>query len=412
MRITLKHQFFDSILLLLLVFSSGGLLFVFHRNVMSLVLFSLSLFLVIFAGKKIKKSIFNNYLFAFLVFLFLFTFNYFFSVGSQSVVKYTFHLLNIVSCIFILIHFSNNRDLKYFQKRIRFVLRLVLYFSLVNFFLYIFLKNFLTPIYPSPEKVLQTFHNLFFYNTERSSIDFFGVDFVRNQGWFWEPGINQIYLNILLYLEGFVFKKNKKIIVLIVLAILTTYSTTGIIIMIVLLFFMFQKLIKKSPILMLLAFSTLIPFYYIAKTNVEEKIETFSFQKRYFDLIQTISIAKDYPITGIGLDDTYFSEFRSNYFIDNNFRESFENSISLELKGKSTDKGSTNSVTFLMAAMGLPIALFLLFCLFKQQLFVQRKGLFMIIVIVSVISEPLLLRPFFLILIVSGLMSFFRRFTK
>ena len=235
---------------------------------------------------------------------------------------------------------------------------------------------------------------------------------MRNQGWFWEPGINQIYLNILLYLEGFVFKKNKKIIVLIVLAILTTYSTTGIIIMIVLLFFMFQKLIKKSPILMLLAFSTLIPFYYIAKTNVEEKIETFSFQKRYFDLIQTISIAKDYPITGIGLDDTYFIEFRSNYFIDNNFRESFENSISLELKGKSTDKGSTNSVTFLMAAMGLPIALFLLFCLFKQQLFVQRKGLFMIIVIVSVISEPLLLRPFFLILIVSGMMSFFRRFTK
>ncbi|MDA9344823.1 hypothetical protein N9Q99_00270 [Flavobacteriales bacterium] len=201
-------------------------------------------------------------------------------------------------------------------------------------------------------------------------------------------------------------------IILIILAILTTYSTTGILIMLILLFFMFQKLIKKSPILMILAFSTLIPFYYIAKNNVEEKIETFSFQKRYFDLIQTISIAKDYPITGIGLDDTYFSEFRTDYFIDNNFRESFEESTNLELIAKSTDKGSSNSVTFLMAAMGIPIAFLLLLCLFKQQLFTHRKGIFMIIVMMSVISEPLLLRPFFLLLIISGLGTLIKRFIK
>ena len=412
MRISIKHKFFDSILLLLLIFSSGGLLFVFHRNIMSLVLFFLSLSLLIFTGKQIKKNIFNNHFFIFLFLLLLFGINYFFSVGSQSIIKYAFHLLNIVSCIFVLIHFSNNRDLRYFQKRIRFVLKIILYFSLVNFFSYIFLKNFLTTLYPFPDRTLQTFYNLFFYDTERSSLSFLGIDFVRNQGWFWEPGINQIYLNILLYLEGFVFKQNKKVIILIILAILTTYSTTGVLIMLILLFFMFQKLIKTSPILMLLAFSTLIPFYYIAKNNVEEKIETFSFQKRYFDLIQTISIAKDYPITGIGLDDTYFSEFRTDYFIDNNFRESFEESTNLELIAKSTDKGSSNSVTFLMAAMGIPIAFLLLLCLFKQQLFSHRKGIFMIIVMMSVISEPLLLRPFFLLLIISGLGTLIKRFIK
>jgi hypothetical protein len=242
MRISIKHKFFDSILLLLLIFSSGGLLFVFHRNIMSLVLFFLSISLLIFTGKQIKKNIFNNHFFIFLFLLLLFGINYFFSVGSQSIIKYTFHLLNIVSCIFVLIHFSNNRDLRYFQKRIRFVLKIILYFSLVNFFSYIFLKNFLTTIYPFPDRTLQTFYNLFFYDTERSSLSFLGVDFVRNQGWFWEPGINQIYLNILLYLEGFVFKQNKKVIILIILAILSTYSTTGILIMLILLFFMFQKL--------------------------------------------------------------------------------------------------------------------------------------------------------------------------
>ena len=66
MRISIKHKFFDSLLLLLLIFSSGGLLFVFNRNIMSLVLFFLSIFLLIFTGKQIKKNIFNNHFFIFL----------------------------------------------------------------------------------------------------------------------------------------------------------------------------------------------------------------------------------------------------------------------------------------------------------------------------------------------------------
>jgi len=412
MRITTKHKFFDTILLFLLVFSGGGLLFAFHRNLFSVILFSLSIFSLLFMGKKISKSVFNNSLFTFLFFCFIMMFNYIYSSGNQNYIKYVFHLLNVTSCVFIATHFISNRDSSYFLHRMKWILRVILYYSICNFIFYIFINNSLSQIIYNTDKVLYTFNHIFFYNPEKSAFNILGLEFVRNQGWFWEPGINQIYLNILLYLEGFVFKRNKWIILLTVFAIFTTYSTTGIIIMMIVLFFIFKSSIQQKPILIFLAIIMLFPFYFIMKSNIEEKLETSSFQKRYFDLIQTISITKDYPLTGIGLDDTYFSEFRSNHFINNNFLNSFEESTNLELRAKSTDKGSSNSITYLMVAMGIPISFFLIYCLFKQLLFRHKKGIFMMIIFMSVFSEPLLLRPFFLILIVSGMMSFFSKFTK
>tara|TARA_B100000795_G_scaffold162928_1_gene122426 strand:- start:1289 stop:2527 length:1239 start_codon:yes stop_codon:yes gene_type:complete len=412
MRLTIKYKLFDSLLLLLLVFSTGGLLFAFHRNLFSVILFSLSVFSLLFMGKGINKSVFNTSLLSLMLFCLIICINFIYSLGTQSYIKYGFHLLNVSSCVFILTHFINNRDAVYFLKRLRWVLRLILYYSICNFLFYFLVKDNLFPITYNTDKILYTFNYIFFYNPERSAWNILGLDCVRNQGWFWEPGINQIYLNILLYLEGFVFKRNRWIISLIVVAIFSTYSTSGIIIMIILLLLIFKSSIKQNPILIFLAISVVFPFYFIAKSNVEEKLETSSFQKRYFDLIQTISIIKDYPLTGIGLDDSFFSDFRSSHFINNNLLNSFEESTNLELRAKSTNKGSSNSVTYLILATGIPISSFLLYCMFKQTLFPNRKRILMMIVFVSVFTEPLLLRPFFLILIVSGMMSFFNKFTK
>ena len=412
MKLTSRHIFFDTLLLFLLVFSGGGLLFVFNRKLCSIVLFCVAIFVLIFMGKKIKVSLFNSSLFS-LIFLFsAVVLNYLTSVGSQEVIKYSFHLLNISSCVLIATHFINNRDKSYFLLRIKFIFRVILFYSILNFLFYIIVKNSLTQIIYNSDKVIYTFNQIFFYNTEKSVFNFLGIEFVRNQGWFWEPGINQIYLNILLYLEGFVFKRNKWIILLIVLAVFTTYSTTGIVIMMIILFFIFRLSIKRSPILVLLAIALIFPFYFIAKSNVEEKLDTSSFQKRYFDLIQTLSIAKDYPLTGIGLDGDHFMDFRFNYYMDDEFRRSIEKSTSFENKAKSTEKGSSNSITYLMATMGFPMSFFLLYCLFKQTLFPHKKGIIMMIILISVFSVPLLLRPFFLIFIVSGMIAFFSKFTK
>ena len=95
MKITSTHKLFDTILLLLLVFSSGGLLFVFHRNLFSVVLFSISLFSLFFLGERVKKSIFNTSLLTLVLFYFFILINYIYCLGDQSYIKYGFHLLNI-----------------------------------------------------------------------------------------------------------------------------------------------------------------------------------------------------------------------------------------------------------------------------------------------------------------------------
>jgi len=137
MRLTQTHKFFDSLLLFLLVFSGGGLLFVFNRKICTISLFCIALFVIIFMGKRIKSSVFNSSLFS-LIFLFsVIIINYLTSIGNQEVIKYYFHLLNISSCVLISTHFLNNRDKSYFLNRIRFILKVVLFYSIFNFLFYI-----------------------------------------------------------------------------------------------------------------------------------------------------------------------------------------------------------------------------------------------------------------------------------
>ena len=185
--------------------------------------------------------------------------------------------------------------------------------------------------------------------------------------------------------------------------------------MIIVLFFIFMKSIKRNPLLILFAISLSFPLYYVAKVNIEDKTigeQSSSFQKRYLDLVQPLAIASEYPITGVGLDREYFQKLRSKFQMEDDFGKILQQSTGLERIAQSTEKGSSNSLTYLMAAIGFPSAFFLFYCLLKQSLFTKRKGIFMTIIIISLFSEPLLLRPFFLILIVSGMVSFFNKFTK
>jgi len=360
-------------------------------------------------GKHIKKSIFHASLFTLVGFSFLILLNYIVVPVDQSFLKYGFHLMNITSCVLIFTHFKNNRNQEYFLDRMRYILKIILYFSIINFLSYFIVKSQLKDLYGgyNNEFIAQTYNYLFFFDIEKNTSNFFGIELIRNQGWFWEPGINQIYLNILLYLEGFVFKRGKWTIPLIVFAIITTYSTTGIFIMIIILFFIFLKSIKKKPVLyILLGLLIAYPLYYLAKSNFENKSveNASSMNKRIFDLVQPLSIAADNPISGIGLDLEHFQRYRSEY----NQQEWIQNLVTME----TTEKGSSNSITFLIAATGIPVSFFLLYCFFTQSLFTYRKKIFLIIIIISSMSEPLLLRPFFLILIISGMFRLFLKFTK
>ena len=360
MRITKTHIFFDTLLLFMLVMSSGSVFFQLERNDLSYFLLALSTFVLIFMGTMIRRSIFNASLITLSFTTLLVLLNYILapdiavmSSYPRSYLQYGFHLLNILSCIIILIHFSNNRDYFYFLDRVRFVLRIILYHAIFSFFVYFIVKEFLFELHGGWEDkyIADTFYYFLFYDPDKYRFSLFGIDLLRNQGLFWEPGILQIYLNLLLFLEGLIFRRSQWILSLIIFAIITTYSTTGILIMFVLLVFIYMQSIRKNPILIILACSILIPLYFITKTNLEIKTEgerSSSFQKRYLDLVAPIAIASDYPLTGLGLDRQYFQRFRSQYNLPYNFGRIIDRTTGLERISQRTDKGSSNSLTYLM----------------------------------------------------------------
>ena len=99
MRLSQTHILLDRLLLLLLVFSGGGLLFVYNRNPLSVFLFVLALFVVMFMGKKVKKSIFNSSFFTLSLMSLLVITNYLIVPASQKFLQYGFVLLNVTSFI-------------------------------------------------------------------------------------------------------------------------------------------------------------------------------------------------------------------------------------------------------------------------------------------------------------------------
>ena len=89
-----------------------------------------------------------------------------------------------------------------------------------------------------------------------------------------------------------------------------------------------------------------------------------------------------------------------------------QDQIGVESKTAGTDKGISNSIMFLFASMGFPTTILFLYMFFNQQIINDNKWLLMIIMVISVMSEPLLLRPFFFIFIASGFTQFFHRITS
>jgi hypothetical protein len=246
-------------------------------------------------------------------------------------------------------------------------------------------------------------------------MNLFGIEFCRNQGLFWEPGVLQGFLNMFFFLEAFIIKKRKSLLLLTAVVILTTYSTTGLALLLIQsVVYVFNEF-KTNKWVPPLVLGLCIPVYMIFSMNIEEKIQgekEASFQKRYFDLVQPFFIALEHPLTGIGLDVEQFQNMRQEFYISSSSLSTIEEKTGVESKVKSTDKGSSNSIMFLFAAMGFPTAILLLYMFFKQQIIKEKKWLWMLIMIISVMSEPLLLRPFFFLFIVSGFTYVFYKITS
>ena len=124
MYYSLQHKVIDNLIVMLLIFSSGGLLFVFNRNMTYGVFIGLLLFALLFFGKALKTNVINTSLFSLSFVSILFIINYFFSISEQSGNKYAYYLMVIWVSILTLTHFLNNRSKETFIRRLHFILKI------------------------------------------------------------------------------------------------------------------------------------------------------------------------------------------------------------------------------------------------------------------------------------------------
>ena len=398
----------------MLISSTGGLLFVFNRNIAFLI-FTLIIVTGLFViGKGIKRSVYYSSLLVFIAVMFLFIINFICAINPQSITKYTFFGITIFTAVLTVFYFYNQGTKEVFINSLYFVLKLILFHSLFSFIAYYLVRDQLFLITSKYHESL-TYNYLFYYvgYSKNAAINFFGFDLYRNAGIFWEPGILQIYLNILFFLELSIFKRDKLLLLLIFIAILTTYSTTGLLILLIQVIYFLQKELKYN-IATIFILLVAIPLYFIVSINMTEKVygeRESSFQKRLFDLTQPLFIALEYPLTGVGLDNDRWQEVRAEFYINSDLNNTLRQ-VGVEQKFETTSRGSSNSVMYMLAGMGFPTTILLLFMFIKQQIITQDRFIWFIILFLSIMSEPLLFRPFFLIFIVSGFLHFFYKFVN
>ena len=409
----MKTRVLNNIIMFMLVSSTGGLLFVFNRNLAFLTLASIIIISLFYLRIRIKQSTYYSSFLALLVIGILFAINYVFAINPQSLTKYIFFGITIFTTVLVLFYYNNQSNRDVFIDSLYFILKLILIHSLFNFFAYFLFKDNLFLITSEYHESL-TYNYLFYYSPKEGSvINLFGIDIHRNAGMFWEAGILQIYLNILFFLEISIFKRNKTLLALIIFAILTTYSTTGLLLLILQIIYFGHKKLKNN-IKILLLIVLISPLYVFFNANMNEKIYgegESSFQKRLFDFTQPIFIAIENPLTGVGLDLDRFQEVREEFYINSDLNSSL-NQIGIEQKVETTSKGSTNSVMYMLAGMGFPTAFLFIYMFMKQQIITNHRLIWFILAFISVMSEPLLFRPFFFMFIVSGFIHTFHRITS
>ena len=356
MKIASKSLDFSWISMLFLVLTAGSMIFVFFRKEM--LYFAFFLFSTLFFIKNLYKRELIIFLKLTILFLSFLIINFLFASTSQSLQKLFANIVIFTTSIFSAMYYYRNENKKLFIDHLYFVLKLILIHSLISFFIYPFVKPFIFEISNSRYDCY-TFLNLFFYLKNTHSLSVIGIDFVRNQGIFWEPGVLQIFLNLLLFIIAFIKKKKGLLFWITVLAILTTFSTTGLVVMFIQLLLSFGSEVKKNIFFLPFTILSIFLLYNITKKNVSDKLHgsgQYSFQARLFDLVQPFYMVSQNPMTGVGLDDEKFIKIRQNP------------SFSLSLKTidftNVKEKGSTNSIMFFLAAAGIPFTLLILLMLY------------------------------------------------
>lgn len=372
------------VVLLLMIFNSGGIKVVDHFYITIVTLALLTLKLSI-DGKVSLLFLLRTAAFS----LALLLFNLVITKSWGGVKEYTVMLSYLLTAAWLFSSYRSSRA--GFINDLYLALLIVLLHSIASFLLQFIVKPFTFHI---DDERVSTFYYLFFYMFED------GKFVSRNLGMFWEPGVLQIYLNILIYVSLFI-RKNLWVATLGAIGVLTTFSTTGYLVLFIIITAAFIKEIRRSYFA-IAAMILLVPIVLAAvSANVYDKFtgeNAKSASVRMFDMVVGTSLLMDHPVAGVGLDQNLYKETFYSYGID---KIKDFGIADYELEGK----GITNSVLFAATAFGLPIAVLLMVALFKQSLLPGPPGLVFIMFFICGFSEPIFNTTFFSLFFISGFIN-------
>jgi hypothetical protein len=385
------NQVLDTLIVLLLILLSGSILIISLFDevyLLSILLLTISAFI----NSSFKKK--EIYLFCIILtvaFVCLFC-NYFFTI-SNTIQDYIFLFLRFFYAALTSLVLKSRMD--NFIPTLKKVLKFLCVISLLGLIIYIIFPSLRTPVFFAANGYRSTTVGFFYYCHAFMKIG--DIILPRNQGIFWEPGVLAIYANILLFLSLFYFKK-RKLIIFATIIIITTFSTSGFFIMAVQWLIFIIKIKIKFYYKLFIFIGILIPIAYAAYLSFDEKQEqaenmkTSSYSLRLFDINSAIQITQKFPITGIGIGNEAFLIERDKLSIT----ESLDKRV-LE------NRGNSNSLFSLFFVWGIPFALIIIFCIYKQNIFIHESLLFFILVCLSIMTEPLFYTPFCLFLVYSGI---------
>lgn len=383
-----KNTFKIAILTLSMI-ATGGL-FIFKIEILGALLALFILLSILFSGIKINRA--DVFIALFIIVLFVHSVLLLEPNESLTHIWRRFSLFVISFLIYL-----TNKDSEELFQNLYFVLKVPLYITLMTLFLVLVPGGSL--LFTRVDYYYSFLHifNYVFYEP---------LVFPRIMGVFFEPGVNQIYLNLLLYISLFQ-KYNTGFAILTSIAVLSTFSTTGLVVMslvwIVYIVKNWTSINLRFKISVFLLSLVVAPIIIDNITDKFQGASKGSFEARNVDLIIGLKILYDNPLTGIGFNyEKYYQQ--GDIHIDKVRTEI------MRFKGP-YERGSSNSVVRLLFSLGIILSLPFLMGLYYQSIF-KEKLLVFIILILCLSSEALLLFPFFLLIAYNGMGLLFRQIAR
>ena len=234
-----------------------------------------------------------------------------------------------------------------------------------------------------------------------------GESVLRNSGFCWEPGVFQIYINMVLFLNLNSLSKFKKWeLIILVISLLTTFSTTGyLVFFLILVLYLYSSkdrfAFKIKPLITIVSILFIVLFISIYSnmqfldnkiSNQTAQISTFDgnySSNRFLTFLFDMKYIKMNPILGNGYN--FEMRFTEN---DKRFMESF-----LEERD-SENLGAANGLSDMASRYGLLFFL-VFFILFNKRLkaFSRiRRISFLLLILIFLWSSPMMNYPFFMAL--------------